>query len=66
MGSNGYNSINSTQILTSNTTFPIYILIVYAYSKTPKIYGTDKITTEEIIDKLDMFQSIFEKIDEFG
>ena len=52
--------------LTSDTTFSNWLLIVYAYSKTPKMYGTDKITAEEIIDKLGMFQSIFEKIDEFG
>ena len=26
----------------------------------------DKITTEEVTDKLDMFQSIFVKIEEFG
>ena len=26
----------------------------------------DKITTEEVVDKLDMFQSRFVKIDEFG
>ena len=26
----------------------------------------DKITTEEVMDDLDMFQSIFGKIDEFG
>ena len=26
----------------------------------------EKITTEEVIDKLDMFQSRFRKIDEFG
>ena len=26
----------------------------------------DKITTEEVLDKLDMFQSIFGKIDQFG
>ena len=26
----------------------------------------EKITTEEVMDKLDMFQSRFEKIDQFG
>ena len=26
----------------------------------------DNITTEEVMDKLDMFQSIFGKIDQFG
>ena len=52
--------------LTSDTTFSNYILIVNAYSKIPKLYGMDKITSEEVMDKLDMFQSIFGKIDQFG
>ena len=43
--------------LTSDTTFSNYILIVDAYSKISKIYGMEKITTEEVIDKPDMFQS---------
>ena len=47
--------------LTSETTFSNYILIVGAYSKIPKLYGMEKITTEEVMDNLDMFQSIFEK-----
>ena len=47
--------------LTSDTTFSKSLLIVYAYSKIPKLYGMEKITTEEVMDKLDMFQSIFEK-----
>ena len=51
--------------LTIDTTFSNYLLIVDAYSKIPKLYGTEKITTEEIMDKLDMFQSRFVKIDEF-
>ena len=41
-------------------------LIVDAYSNIPKLYGMDKITTEKVINKLDMFQSRFGKIDEFG
>ena len=55
----------SPKILTSDTTFSDYLLIFNAYSKTPKIYGPEKITTEEVMDKLDMFQSRFGKIDEF-
>ena len=51
--------------LTSDTTFYNYLLIVNAYSKIPKLYGTEKITTEEVMNKLDIFQSIFGKIDEF-
>ena len=52
--------------LTRDTNLSNYLLIVDAYSKIPKLYGTEKITTEEVMDKLDMFQSIFRKIDQFG
>ena len=48
--------------LTSDTTFSNYLLIVDAYSKIPKLYGMEKITTEEVINKLDMFQSRFGKL----
>ena len=41
-------------------------MIVDAYYKIPEIYGIDNITTEEVMDKLDMFQSRFGKIDQFG
>ena len=54
------------KIFTSDTTFSNRLLIVDAYSKVPKLYGVDKIKTEEVMDKLDVFQSIFVKIDEFG
>ena len=47
-------------------TFSDYFLIVDAYSKIPKLYGMEKITTEEVMEKLDMFQSRFGKIYEFG
>ena len=62
----GYNTIDSTNFLTSDTTFSNYLLIVDAYYKTPKTYGMEKILIEEVMDKLDMFQSGFGKIDEFG
>ena len=52
--------------LISDTTFSNYLLIVDAYSKIPKLYGTEKITIEEVMDKLDMFQSKFRIIDKFG
>ena len=55
-----------SKVLTSDTTFSNYILIVDAYSKIPKCYGMEKIITEEVMDKLDMFQSRFGKIYEFG
>ena len=52
--------------LTSDTTFSNYLLIVDAYSKIPKLYGMEKITIEEFMDKLDMLQSRFGKMDQFG
>ena len=52
--------------MTSETTFSKYLLTVDEYSKTPKLYGMDKTTTEEVMDKLDMFQSRYGKIYEFG
>ena len=51
--------------LTSDTTFSNYLLIVVAYSKIPKLYGMWKIIVEEVMDKLDMFQYRFGKIDQF-
>ena len=45
--------------LTSDTTFLNYLLIFDAYSKIPKLYGMENITTAEVMDKLDMFQSRF-------
>ena len=56
----------SPKRLTSDTNFSNYILIVDAYFKTPKLYSMERITTEEVMDKLDMFQSRSGKIDEFG
>ena len=52
--------------MTSDTKVSNYILIVDAYSNISKLYGMEKITTEEVMDKLDMFQSRFGKIDGFG
>ena len=52
--------------LTNGTNFQNYLLIVDAYSKIPKRYGMENITTAEVLDKLDMFQSRFGKIDQFG
>ena len=54
------------QSLTSDTTFSNYLLIFDAYSNIPKLYGVEKITTEEVMDKLNMFQSRSWKIDQFG
>ena len=41
-------------------------MIVDAYSNIPKLYGMENITTAEVMYKLDMFQSRFGKIDQFG
>ena len=52
--------------LTSDTNVSNYFLIVDAYSKISKLWDMEKIKPEEVMDKLDMFQSRFGKIDEFG
>ena len=52
--------------LTSDTTISTYLLINDAYSKISKLYGMDNITTEEVMGKLDMLQSRFGEIDQFG
>ena len=52
--------------LTGDTTFSSYLIVVDAYSKIRKLYVMEKITTENVTDKLDMFQSRSGKIDEFG
>ena len=52
--------------MTSDTNVSNYLLIVDAYSKITKLHGMEKITTEEVMDKLDMFQPRFGKIDQFG
>ena len=44
----------SPKSLTSDIPFSNYLLIVDAYSKIPKLYGMEKITTEKVMDKLDM------------
>ena len=52
--------------LKNDTNFKNYLLIVDAYSKISKIYGMENITTAEVMEKLDMFQSRFGKINKFG
>ena len=37
--------------LTSDTNFSNYLLIVNAYSKIPKLYGMENITTAEVMEK---------------
>ena len=58
--------LTTPKSLISDTTVSNCLLIVDAYSKIPKLYGMKKIITEEVMDKLDMFQSRFGKIDIFG
>ena len=52
--------------LTSDTKISNYLLIGDAYSKISKLYGMDKISTEQVMDKPDLFQPRYRKIDEFG
>ena len=59
-------SSTAPKSLISDTTFSDYLLIVDAYSKIPKLYGMENITTEEVMEKLDILQSRFRKIDQFG
>ena len=52
--------------LTKDTNFFHHLLIMDAYSNIPKLYGILNITTEEVVDKLDMFEARFGRLDEFG
>ena len=51
----------SFKILTKETNFSNYHLIVDAYFNIPKLHGMESITTEEVMNKLYMFQYIFGK-----
>ena len=59
-------SATSSKSLTKDTNFANYLLIVDAYSNIKKLHGMEDITNEEFMDKLDMFQEIFGKVDGFG
>ena len=59
-------SLQAPKSLTNDTTFSKYLLIVDAYSKISKLYVMENITTAEVMDKLDMFQSRFGKMYQFG
>ena len=56
----------SSKILTKDTTFANCLLIADAYQNIPKLYIMENITAEEVMDKIEMFQAIFRKVDEFG
>ena len=45
--------------LTSDTIFSNCLLIFDSYSKIPTLFGMEKITKEEIMDKPDIFQYRF-------
>ena len=55
----------SQKILANDTIFSNQLLIVDTQSKITKLYGMEKISTEEVMDNMDMFQSRSGKIDEF-
>ena len=56
----------SSKILTKDNNFFHYLLIVDAYSNITKLYRKENITTDEVMDKLDIFQERFAKVDEFS
>ena len=41
----------ASKLFRNKTNFSNYLLIIDAYSKIPKIYGTERITTEEVMDR---------------
>ena len=45
----------------NDTNLKNHLLIIDAYSKIPKLYGMENITTAEVMKKLDMFKSRFGK-----
>ena len=51
----------SPMFSTSDTKFSNYLLISHVYLKPPKFYGMEKISTEEVMDNMDMLQSRFGK-----
>ena len=56
----------SSKSLTKQNNFANYLLILNAYYNIPKLYGMKNITTEEVMNRIDMFQERFGKVDEFG
>ena len=59
-------SATSSKSSTKVTTFGNYLLTVDDYSKISENYGMVNITTEEVMDKLYIFQARFGKVDDFG
>ena len=56
----------SSKILTKCTNYANELLIMDAYSRIPKSYGMENITTEGVMYKLDMFKERYVEVDEFG
>ena len=56
----------SSKILTKYATFANHILIVCNYYNIPKLYAIENITTEEVMDRIDIFQERYGKVDYFG
>ena len=61
MGISGQHNSHIFQIFEKIHYFPNYLLIVDAFSKLPKIHGTENFNTKEVMDTLDMFQAWFVK-----
>ena len=51
----------SSKILTKYTTFSNYLLTVDVYYRLTRFYGIENISTEELMDNIDIFQDIFGK-----
>ena len=62
----GYYSRNRTKMFDKWNYFSNYVFIVDAYLKIPKLYGMERITTEELMDKLDIFEYRFGKYAKFS
>ena len=66
MGVRVHNISQIFQSVTKDANFYNYLLIVDAYSNITTIYGIENITTEEVMDKIEMFQKRFGNVDKFG
>ena len=63
MGVSGHHTSHILQKLNKRDYFYNYLLIVDAYSKLLIIYGMETITSEEVMDNLDMFEARCRKKD---
>ena len=65
VGVHGHHTRFFSKSLTKDTTFANDLLIVDSYFKLTILYGIENNTTEEVMDKLYIFKSIFGKLDGF-